>query len=423
MSQKLQPVRGTKDLFFDEAERFRRVVNIARRVAERRGFGEIITPIFEFTEVFKRTLGDTSDVVNKEMYTFEDRGGESITLRPEFTAGVARAFISNGLQQNLPLKLFSAGPLFRYERPQKGRQRQFHQINFEYLGAKNGPLDDYHMILVALMILRKLGLSGKIKLHINSLGDGETRANYTKALVEYLQNHQAELSEDSKNRLQKNPLRILDSKDEGDRKILRAAPLISEFYSDYARKYFGDLLSWLKAWPGLEDRVVHDVKLVRGLDYYSHTVFEFIAEADEMGAQNTILAGGRYDGLIKTMGGPDTPAVGFAAGIERLMLLMKPKPKNRKIISIIVLGEKAAMQGAKLAYMLVEEGFYIDEIYDNALGKALKRADKKGAALAVILGDDELTKGIGICKDLKTGEQKELPFGDIAEHIESSYSS
>ena len=271
MSHKLQPVRGTKDILADDYRVFSHVQNTARHVSFLYGFKEISTPIFEFTEVFKKTLGEESDVVGKEMYMFEDRGGESITLRPEFTAGIARAFISGGLTNQLPLKLFSTGPLFRYERPQKGRQRQFHQINFEMLGVAD-PMADVEVISMGAHVLDALGVSDKIKLEINSLGDKDSREKYRDALVEYLNDYKNDLSDDSKIRLEKNPMRILDSKDEGDKKIVEDAPVIGDYYSNEAADFFAAVtegLSGLGVEYGLNNR------LVRGLDYYSHTAFEF----------------------------------------------------------------------------------------------------------------------------------------------------
>ncbi|NDF12674.1 MAG: histidine--tRNA ligase [Proteobacteria bacterium] len=406
MSQKLQPVRGTQDILPEEFAKHRHVIDTARRVGALYGFKEMATPIFEFTEVFKRTLGETSDVVNKEMYTFEDKGGESITLRPEFTAGIARAFISGGLQEKLPIKYFSTGPLFRYERPQKGRYRQFHQINFEWLGNAD-PLADVELILMAADILEDLGILSKTKLNLNSLGDQETRQNYRAALVKYFSEHKNGLSEDSKVRLDKNPLRILDSKDEGDKKIVQNAPLMGEYYSAAAKAFFETVTARLKD-SIYGDRVVINPKIVRGLDYYSHTVFEFIAESDELGSQNTVLAGGRYDGLIKTMGGPETPAVGFAAGIERLALMVHNTPASIAPVAIIPMGEAEVVEALKLASSLRHGGIAVEFIAGGNVGKAMKKADKAGAKHALILGSNELNNGKVVHKDLATGQQNEV---------------
>jgi histidyl-tRNA synthetase len=415
-SPKLQSVRGTQDILPEDYAKFRHVVDTARSVGGLYGFKEMATPIFEFTEVFKRTLGETSDVVNKEMYTFEDKGGESITLRPEFTAGIARAFISNGLQQNLPLKLFSWGPLFRYERPQKGRYRQFHQINFEWLGNADSNADA-ETILLAAHILQELGILSKTKLNINTLGDAESRANYRKVLVEYLSKHKADLSEDSQNRLEKNPLRILDSKDEGDKAIVKNAPVMGEHLSAAAKTFFENVLKALKSSPGLSERIVVNPKLVRGLDYYSHTVFEFIADEGELGAQNTVLAGGRYDGLIKQMGGPETPAIGFAAGIERLMLMAKTEAVAEKPVAVIGLGDEEESYAVAVASKLRGTGVYAEVIYGGNMGKRFAKADKLGASHAVIIGPDELAKGEVQVKNLATSQQETVAKDQLIDYI------
>ena len=397
---KLQPVRGTHDLLPEECAQFQAITSFARSITSKYGFKQIATPIFEFTDVFARTMGETSDVVNKEMYSFEDRGGEPITLRPEFTAGIVRALISNGLQQDLPLKLFTSGPVFRYERPQKGRQRQFHQINCEHFGDAS-PTADAEIILMAADLLNSLGI--KSVLHLNSLGDTESRAKHRDALVEYLSQYKDELSEDSQTRLEKNPLRILDSKDEGDKKICENAPKLSDSFNEDSRKFFDDVQAALTK---LGQEFTIDDKLVRGLDYYNHTVFEF--KSSELGAQDTILAGGRYDGLVKQMGGQETPAVGWGAGIERLMLLTnfeQPEPESYMIIA----GSNELKAGAlEIAQKLRAEGHIVEIAKQTNIGKAMKFADKRGAKFAVIYGEDEASKGIAQLKDLKTGTQEEI---------------
>ena len=307
----VRPVRGTVDLFPEEFRRHSRVIDAARGLANVYGYGEIQTPIFEFTEVFARTLGDVSDVVTKEMYTFEDRGGERITLRPENTAGVARAFISAKLQNDLPLKYFYAGPMFRYERPQKGRQRQFHQIGVELFGVP-GPSGDVEVIALAAQILDQLEMRQHCVLNLNTLGDTESRQAYRIALVEYFSDYKARLSDDSVARLEKNPLRILDSKDQSDKEIVDGAPSFDQYLTASASEFFGEVRE------GLDDLgIAYELnpRLVRGLDYYCHTAFEFVTDA--LGAQGTVIGGGRYDGLIGMMGGPETPGVGWAGGIER----------------------------------------------------------------------------------------------------------
>ncbi|GER01043.1 histidine--tRNA ligase [Iodidimonas gelatinilytica] len=309
---KLQPVRGTRDIFGPDARRFSHVVKVYQKIALAYGFEEISTPIFEFTDVFKRTLGETSDVVTKEMYSFADRSGEMLTLRPEYTAGIARAWMSGGLAQHGVMKLFAHGPMFRYERPQKGRYRQFHQLDAEIIGAAE-PAADIELLALAWQLLCDLGISDEITLHLNSLGDSESRAAYRTALVDYFSDHEAKLSDDSRTRLHKNPMRILDSKDPGDRALLGDAPRISDYLNDLSKDFFGAVCEGVAA---LDIPYTHDERLVRGLDYYSHTAFEFITQA--LGSQGTVLGGGRYDGLIELMGGPSTPGVGWAAGIERL---------------------------------------------------------------------------------------------------------
>ncbi|MBT5186418.1 MAG: histidine--tRNA ligase, partial [Kordiimonadaceae bacterium] len=293
---RLQPVRGTHDILGDKSIRFRTIFEIFRSVATRYGHQEIDTPIFEFTETFKRTLGETSDVVNKEMYTFEDRGGEHVTLRPEYTAGIARAFMSNGLQQSTPCKFYSFGPIFRYERPQKGRMRQFHQMDVEIIGVPEAQAD-IEVLAIASDLLNELGIGQHITLELNSLGDPESRNDYRDALVKYFNGHKGALSEDSLVRLEKNPMRILDSKDEGDRLLIADAPRIGEYYNQETKDFFATVTDGLEG-LGI-DYQIND-RLVRGLDYYCHTAFEFTT--DQLGAQGTVLAGGRYDGLMEMMG-------------------------------------------------------------------------------------------------------------------------
>ena len=294
----LQPVRGTRDLIGEEHRRHAHVIDTARRIAGLYGFDEWSTPIFEDTRVFARTLGDTSDVVTKEMYTFEDRGGESVTLRPEGTAGVCRALVSNGLTQSLPQKVFYHGPMFRYERPQKGRYRQFHQIGAELIGPAE-PLADAEVIAMGWAILQALGVAGSTVLELNTLGDAPSRQAYRAALVEYFTAHQHGLSAESRERLARNPLRILDSKDAGDRSLVEGAPAIEASLTAEAAAFYDGLRRQLRLF-GVPFR--ENPRIVRGLDYYNHTAFEFVT--DQLGAQGTVLGGGRYDGLVAQMGGP-----------------------------------------------------------------------------------------------------------------------
>ncbi len=319
----LQPVRGTRDILPDEMRRHRVVVETARAVAARYGYEEMATPVFEFTEVFKRTLGETSDVVTKEMYSFSIGEGEQVTLRPEATAGVARALISGGLQQSLPLKVFYSGPMFRHERPQKGRYRQFHQIDVELLGVAE-PLADVEIIALGADILEALGVLENTTLELNTLGDPESRKAYRAALVDYFSGYRDKLSADSRDRLTRNPLRILDSKDKGDRRLIEGAPLFGDYLNQESQDFFAKVREGLDA-VGI--RYTLNDRLVRGLDYYTHTAFEFITTM--LGAQGAVLAGGRYDGLVETMGGPSIPGIGWAAGIERLSLLLAEPPARR----------------------------------------------------------------------------------------------
>lgn len=402
----LQPVRGTHDLLPDEARRHRYVEQTAFDVASLYGYGEIMTPVFEFTEVFARTLGETSDVVSKEMYSFTDRGGESITLRPENTAGVARALISGGLSQSLPLKFFYRGPMFRYERPQKGRQRQFHQIGVELLGVE-GPQADIEVIAIGWHILQKLGLAEHVTVEINSLGDTESRNAYRTALVEYLSAYRDTLSQDSRDRLERNPLRVLDSKDEGDKAIVAEAPLLINYLNAPSHTFFETVRNGLGK-LGVPVKV--NPKLVRGLDYYSHTAFEFITSA--LGAQGTVMAGGRYDGLVGQMGGPATPGIGWAAGVERLSMLMGDALEPaRRPIAIIPMGE--GDEALLAAHTLRQAGYAVEMGYSGNMKKRLARANKANARAAVILGEDELSRQAATVRDLDSGEQEEVPLSDL----------
>ena len=410
MSQ-LQPVRGTHDLLPDEMRRYRHVVDTARAAAECSGYLEIETPIFEFSEVFKRTLGDTSDIVTKEMYTFTDRGGETITLRPEGTASVARAFISEGLAQHAPLKYFYSGPMFRYERPQKGRLRQFHQTGVELLGVAD-PMGDVEIIAVGVEFLRRLGVWDRCYLDINSLGDTESRKNYRDVLVSYLSGFKDKLSKESLERLDRNPMRILDSKDEGDKAIVANAPVYSDHLSQASKDFFARVLEGLDA-IGIPHSV--NPRLVRGLDYYCHTCFEIIS--DDLGAQGTVMGGGRYDGLVGIMGGPETPGVGWASGVERCMMLLKEEAKARRPIALVPIGEEAEREALILANKIRRAGLPADLGYSGNMGKRMKRANKLNARVAVILGENELAKNVAAVRDLDSGEQREVPLETLIESL------
>jgi len=389
----------------------RHVVDTARRIVERYGFDEVATPIFEFSQVFKRTLGEASDVVTKEMYSFTDKGDEEITLRPENTAGVARAFISEGLAQQVPVRYFYAGPMFRYERPQKGRQRQFHQIGVELIGLPQ-PQADVEVIAAAVRVLEALGVLGETVLQLNTLGDTESRAAYRDALVAYFEKHREALSEDSQARLERNPLRILDSKDETDRGIVADAPLFGDFLNADSTEFFDTVKAGLDA-LGIEYTV--NPRLVRGLDYYCHTAFEFVTTA--LGAQGTVLAGGRYDGLIKMMGGPETPGVGWAAGVERLSMLCSDVPDARRPVALIPLGADAEQEVFKIAERLRAAGFRIELGYSGNMSRRMKRANRVNACAAVIVGDDELARGTATVRNMESGSQDEVALASLEEHL------
>lgn len=434
MSQKLQPVRGTHDILPEEFEKFQAVIKHARGLAMLYGFQEMTTPIFEPTEVFSRSLGDTSDIVHKEMFTFQTKGEESVTLRPEFTAGIVRAFISNGMQQHLPLKLFSTGPLFRYERPQKGRQRQFHQVNYEWLGD-GSPEADVEIIMLAGQLLYWIAGKEGCKLLINTLGDAESRARYREALVNYLTPYAEELSEDSQRRLSANPLRILDSKSVEDQKILQDAPKITSYLSNEAQKRFDLICRSLNQKthiPYFAD--IHPTpSLVRGLDYYTDTVFEFVSESSEMGAQNTVLAGGRYDGLVEQMGGKATPAIGFAAGIERLLLLLKDpasagfdKTRDTRIVILPFVEEvepEFVFRVAELLRLMLYDPLKekrprqqdsVEIAWQGNLKKRMEKAAQRGASHVVILGAEEVKRDACVVRNMETREQREIAIGTLS---------
>jgi histidyl-tRNA synthetase len=407
----LQPVRGTQDLLPEEQRRHRAVTDAARRIAERYGYHEIATPIFEFTEVFARPIGETSDIVTKEMYSFSDRGGDEITLRPEYTAGIVRAVISNGLTQNLPLKFFASGPMFRYERPQKGRFRQFHQLDIELIGVAQ-PAGDVEVIALGADILDALGVLKRTVLELNTLGDTASRQAYREALVRYFTGHRAQLSEDSLNRLERNPLRILDSKDESDKRVAAGAPAFDAYLTDEARRFFDEVRDGLER-LGIAYR--RSPRLVRGLDYYCHTAFEFVTT--DLGAQGTVLGGGRYDGLMGVMGGPETPGVGWAAGIERLALLIDEPGLSTRPVAIIPVGDKAEAAAQLLAHRLRRAGFAVDVGFSGNVGRRLKRANKINARAAVILGEDELARDAVGLRDLDTTEQIEVPIAELEDRL------
>jgi histidyl-tRNA synthetase len=403
----LQPARGTRDLIGEEYRRHLFVVETARRVAACYGMEEWATPVFEDTRVFSRSLGDTSDVVMKEMYSFTDRGGDSLTLRPEATAGICRALVSNGLTQALPQRVFSTGPMFRYERPQKGRYRQFHQIDVEILGAPE-PLADAEVIACGWHVLQALGIAADVTLELNTLGDRASREAYRAALVAYFTAHRDRLSADSLARLERNPLRILDSKDEADRRIIADAPVIGGHLTAAARAFYDRLRRYLDQFAV---PFVENPRIVRGLDYYGHTAFEFVTA--RLGAQGTVMGGGRYEGLVEEMGGPPLPGVGWAAGIERLSMLLAAPPPPPRLVAVVPVGEAAEAPALALLQRLRAEGIGAEIAYRGTLKRRLERANRIAARAAVILGEAEVARGVVQLKDLASGAQQEVPLAEV----------
>ena len=405
-----QPIRGMQSLLDEDADRMAAVVAAFDRVRRLYGFKRVEVPVLEHTDVFARTMGETTDVVSKEMYSFEDKSGESVTMRPEFTAGIARAFLSEGWQQHAPLKIATHGPAFRYERPQKGRFRQFHQLDAEIVGAAEAAAD-VELLALGDQLLKELGISG-VMLKLNTLGDAPTREAWRSALVAYFRDSVDSLSEDSRDRLERNPLRILDSKDPRDRAIAEAAPSIDDYLTPEASDFFDQVKAGLEA-AGVQ--WVRDPRLVRGLDYYRHTAFEFVT--DQLGAQGAVIAGGRYDGLIEALGGPHTPAVGWAAGIERLAMLIDAPEPERPVVVVVPLGERAELAGAGIVAGLRREGIAVDMAYRGNMKKRMSRANSAGARYALIIGDDELDRGQAQLKDLESGEQRPVSLDLLGEAI------
>jgi histidyl-tRNA synthetase len=389
---KLQPVRGTRDFLGDVARCIQYIQDTAFSTAQKFGFERIDTPIFEYTGVFKRAVGETSDIVGKEMYTFQDRGGEEITLRPEGTAPVVRAILSNSLTQQMPLKYCYYGPMFRYERPQRGRYRQLHQFGVEFFGV-DSPYADVEVLDLAQQILKCLDIS--TTLHLNTIGDPQSRDAYRIALIEYFSKHRSELSEDSQLRLDKNPMRILDSKDAADQRIAENAPKISAYLTTSATQFFEKVCQGLEA---LNIKYILDPSLVRGLDYYTHTAFEF--KSNDLGAQNAVLGGGRYDGLVQHMGGPAVPAVGWGLGIDRIALLLEDRVFTKPVPIVFVVIGDYFRQALQLAKSLREKGKICEILYKTNPGKAFKEADKLGARFAIVIGEEEVKNDTIKIKDL-----------------------
>lgn len=407
----VRPVRGTHDLIGDEARRHQHVIQTAKKITALYGFEEWMTPIFEETGVFARSLGDTSDIVSKEMYNFQDRGGDSLTLRPEGTAGICRALVTNALTQALPQKVFYAGPMFRYERPQKGRYRQFHQIGVELLGTST-PFADAEIIAMGYHVLEALGIAENVILELNTLGDPASRQAWREALIAYFETVKSQLSEDSQNRLEKNPLRILDSKAPQDRALLDNAPLMKDYMTPEAQEFWDKLRKALEQFkiPFKENQYI-----VRGLDYYSHTVFEFVTT--QLGAQGTVLAGGRYEGLVAEMGGPSVPAIGWAAGVERLSLLLNSTPEQPKSVVVIAFSDSVHELAFTVLQQLRQHHIPAEMAYKGNFRKQMEWANKKSSPIALLIGDDEAKKQVVQLKDLRSGEQNEVALTDLISQL------
>lgn len=413
---KLQSIRGMNDLLPSESPRWQYLENAVATLLARYGYSEIRFPIVESTELFKRSIGEVTDIVEKEMYTFDDRNGDPLTLRPEGTAGCVRAAIQNGLLHNQLQRLWYAGPMFRHERPQKGRLRQFHQIGVETFGMA-GPEIDAELLVMTARLWRQLGIDGAVALQINSLGSAADRSRYRAALVDYLQAHHGELDEDSQRRLQSNPLRILDSKNSATQALLADAPVLSDYIDSESVDHFARLRQLLDS-AGVSYQV--NQRLVRGLDYYSKTVFEWVTDA--LGAQGTVCAGGRYDGLVEQLGGKPCPAVGLAMGVERLVLLLDelqqlPDSIARQVDIYIAAVGDVAVDGQRLAEQLRSSGDWRVQL-DCAGGSfksQLKRADRSGAVVALIIGEDEAAANSAVVKFLRSGaEQQTLAQSELS---------
>ena len=408
---KIKPVRGTHDLFGKEVRKFNFIITEVKEIARKFGFDEMITPIFENSELFKKPLGEQSDVVLKEMYTFKDRNEDELTLRPEYTTPMIRAAISNGLLNNLPAKFFGTGQMFRRERPQKGRYRQFNQINFENFGTDDF-FADIEMINLANQLLKKILPKNQITLHINTLGSRENVENYKKILSKYFKDHQNSLSIESKSKIETNPLRILDSKIIQDKETVLQSPKLIEFLSQSDVKSYDEIKGCLK---NLNISISEDLNLVRGLDYYCHTVFEF--KTDAIGSQDTLIGGGRYNGLVKTLGGKDIPGIGWAGGIERIMLLMNDVNEITEDIHLCIKDPSLKKHALKIYYYLTKNNFSVYWNYKYNLKKSLSLASEKKVKYVIIIGEEEEKNNNYILKKLSNGEQKILNLNNVSDHI------
>ncbi|GAA5252798.1 histidine--tRNA ligase [Candidatus Rickettsia kedanie] len=399
-----------KDLLPDDYKVHDYIINKARDVGVLYGYKQMSTPILEYTKVFNRSMGESSDVISKEIYSFLDKSNESVALRPEFTAGIIRSFISNGFQHKLPLKLFSTGPVFRYDRPQAGRQRQFHQLNYEYIGAK-GAITDAETLKLAIDILKALEIEQDTLLELNSLGCSESRSAYQQKLVEYLNDFKDQLSEESKIRLIKNPMRILDSKSEIDQKIVAAAPILSEYYTYESKEYFDELIKYLDI---LGVKYSISPRLVRGLDYYCHTAFEFTTK--KLGSQSTILAGGRYDGLSRIMGNNgDVPAIGFAAGIERIVLMREYNISEVKPVFVLPIGKNNITYSLEIVDKLRSQNIATIIEPLGQIAKRMQRVLNENAKFIIFIGDEEQANNSIKLKDLEKQEEYIVDFAKAFE--------
>ena len=409
----IKAVRGTKDIIGEEAKKYVYISNVAQKMFENYGYNFVKTPIFEETELFKRGIGEATDVVEKEMYTFKDRGDRSITLRPENTASLVRCYLENAIYAKEEIsRFYYNGSMFRYERPQAGRQREFNQIGLEVFGEKS-PKVDAEVIAIGYKFLEKLGISD-LEVKINSVGSKESRTIYREKLIEHFSKHLDDMCDDCKDRINRNPLRLLDCKVDKDKDFYKSAPNIIDFLFEDERKHYEDVKKYLDVF-GI--KYTEDPTLVRGLDYYSSTVFEIVT--NKLGSQGTVLGGGRYDNLLKELGDKDIPAVGFATGVERIMMLLGENyPKNNPDVYIAWLGDNTSETALKIAESLRDNDIkvYID-YSEKGMKSHMKKADKLSVRYCIILGEDELNKGIVLLKDFSTREQKEAKIEEIINQI------
>ena len=409
----IKAVRGTKDIIGEEAKKYVYISNVAQKMFENYGYNFVKTPIFEETELFKRGIGEATDVVEKEMYTFKDRGDRSITLRPENTASLVRCYLENAIYAKEEIsRFYYNGSMFRYERPQAGRQREFNQIGIEVFGEKS-PKVDAEVIAIGYKFLEKLGITD-LEVKINSVGSKESRTIYREKLIEHFSKHLDDMCDDCKDRINRNPLRLLDCKVDKDKDFYKSAPNIIDFLFEDERKHYEDVKKYLDVF-GI--KYTEDSTLVRGLDYYSSTVFEIVT--NKLGSQGTVLGGGRYDNLLKELGDKDIPAVGFATGVERIMMLLGENyPKNNPDVYIAWLGENTSETALKIAESLRDNDIkvYID-YSEKGMKSHMKKADKLSVRYCIILGEDELNKGIVLLKDFSTREQKEVKIEEILNYI------